>query len=129
MMTKNFAFKNNLALVGCNSICGTKNLESFAQQVLVFFFLYFNLKQKLFYTNNVGHNLNSLISVQQNLILFEKIAFSSIQMKNKSHLHTRIFTYTNTKTSPNNMFICNYTIIRALRVYGFHLEYYFWRKL
>ena len=42
-------------LVGYSSICGTKDLGPFAQQVLVAIFLHFNLKQKPLFTNNVGH--------------------------------------------------------------------------
>ena len=41
-------------LVGCGSICGTKDCESFRQQVLVTNFLYFNWKQKALFTNNVS---------------------------------------------------------------------------
>ena len=63
-----------------------------------------------------SYTLSCLISVQHNLILFEKFflpthAFSFTQMKKKSHLHTRIFTNTNEKKVPT---ICLFATSRLL---------------
>ena len=49
---------------------------------------------------------SSNISIQHNLILFEKI-----------FLPICIFTYKNEKNNPNYKFICIYTLIREFRVY------------
>ena len=42
-------------LDGCGSICGPKPKTVLLTTVLVAFFLYFNLKQKTVFTNNVSH--------------------------------------------------------------------------
>ena len=67
----------NCHLVWCSSICGTKDLESFAKQALVTIFLYFNLKQKALFETMLGIYGFHLENHSFEKIPFNKLPFST----------------------------------------------------
>lgn len=98
MMSKNFAFKNNLALVGCNSICGARNHLCTT-----------SFRKKL-----------SLFQLETKTIFYKRWPYSEIScwenFPSFMHFHLQKWkivlpTYTYFHLHTNYTFIWNYTIL------------------